>query len=164
MIFTVCSKKYIQTSCNAKRRRERRRTVKKQHQVQLAKKQLYTCSTLFCTFLCRCFARLQRETSRNFLVTRCMEEMSYLFLFTFFSLRRSFSPCMHWWPLAFLTFSPPLQIYHVVLPTKKVSFVVYPWYSPYIHSELRPVSNVVLLPCYAGSTAARHQHDLVSDV
>ena len=23
------------------------------------------CSTLFCTFLCRCFARLQRETSRN---------------------------------------------------------------------------------------------------
>ena len=24
----------------------------------------------FCTFLCRCFARLQRETSRNFLVTR----------------------------------------------------------------------------------------------
>ena len=26
----------------------------------------------FCTFLCRCFARLQRETSRNFFV----EEMS----------------------------------------------------------------------------------------
>ena len=29
----------------------------------------------FCTFLCLCFARLQRETSRNFLVvTRFMEE------------------------------------------------------------------------------------------
>ena len=40
----------------------------------------------FCTFLCRCFARLQRETSRNFLVTRFMEELSYVFLFTFFSL------------------------------------------------------------------------------
>ena len=39
----------------------------------------------FCTFLCRCFARLQRETSRNFLVTRFMEEMSYVFPFTFFS-------------------------------------------------------------------------------
>ena len=26
-----------------------------------------TCSTLFCTFLCCCFARLQRETSRNIL-------------------------------------------------------------------------------------------------
>ena len=33
---------------------------------KLAKRQLCTCSTLFCTFLCRCFARLQLETSRNF--------------------------------------------------------------------------------------------------
>ena len=31
----------------------------------------------FCAFLCRCFIRLQRTTSRNFLVTRFMEEMSY---------------------------------------------------------------------------------------
>ena len=37
-----------------------------------------------CTFLCRCFARLQRETSRNFLVTRFVEQMSYVFLFPFF--------------------------------------------------------------------------------
>ena len=29
----------------------------------------------FCTFLCRCFARLQRETSINFLVTRFMAEI-----------------------------------------------------------------------------------------
>ena len=27
------------------------------------KKKLCPCSTLFCTFLCCCFARLQRETS-----------------------------------------------------------------------------------------------------
>ena len=40
----------------------------------------------FFAFICRCFARLQRETSRNFLVTRFMEEMLYVFLFTFFSL------------------------------------------------------------------------------
>ena len=53
---------------------------------KIAKKQLCTYSTLFCTFLSRCFARLQREASRNFLVTRFMEEMSYVFLFTFFSL------------------------------------------------------------------------------
>ena len=33
-------------------------------------------------FLCRCFARLQR----NFLVTCFIEEMSYVFLFTFFLL------------------------------------------------------------------------------
>ena len=38
----------------------------------------------FCTFLCRCFAQPQRETSRNFRVTRFMEEMLYLLLFTFF--------------------------------------------------------------------------------
>ena len=37
-----------------------------------------------CTFLCRCFARLQRETSRNLLVTRFMEEMLRVFPFTFF--------------------------------------------------------------------------------
>ena len=42
--------------------------------------------THFWTFLCRCFARLQRETSRNVLVTCLMEEVSYVFLFTFFSL------------------------------------------------------------------------------
>ena len=37
----------------------------------------------FCSFLCLCFARLlTRETSRNFLVTRFMDEMSYVFPFT----------------------------------------------------------------------------------
>ena len=35
------------------------------------------------TFLCPCFVR-PRENSRNFLITRFMEEMSYLLLFTFF--------------------------------------------------------------------------------
>ena len=44
----------------------------------------------FCKFLCRCFARLQRETSTNFF----MEEMSYVFSFTFFCYCRSFSPCI----------------------------------------------------------------------
>ena len=41
----------------------------------ISKKQLCTYSTLFCTFFCHCFARLQRETPRNFLVTRFMGEM-----------------------------------------------------------------------------------------
>ena len=45
----------------------------------------HKCSTLFFwTFLCRCFARRQRETSRNFLVTRFMEQMLYVILFAFF--------------------------------------------------------------------------------
>ena len=97
--------------------------VGKENEKQQQQQQLCTCSTLFCTFLCRCFARLQRETSRNFLVTRFMEEMSYVFSFTFFSLPLIFT--LHWWPLAFLILSPPLQNFHVVLPTKNVSFVFY---------------------------------------
>ena len=73
----------------------------------------------FCTFLCHCFARLQRETSRNFLVTRFMEEVSYVFSFPFFSLPLIFT--LHWWPLAFLILSLLLQNFHVVLPTKNMS-------------------------------------------
>ena len=75
----------------------------------------------FCTFLCRCFTRLPRETSRNFLVTRFivfMEEMSYVFSFTFFSLPVFFT--LLWWPLAFPILSLPLQNFHLVFPTKKM--------------------------------------------
>ena len=63
--------------------------------------------------------RMQRETSRNFLVTRFMKEMSYVFSFPFFLLPLIFT--LHWcrWPLAFLILSPLLQNFHVVLPTKK---------------------------------------------
>ena len=75
---------------------------------------LHVKHTFFYTFFCRCFAPLKRETSRNFLVTRFMEEMSYVFLFTFF-LCRSFSPR---WPLAFLIFSPPLQNFMLFLQQK----------------------------------------------
>ena len=45
----------------------------------------------FCTFLYRCFARLLRETARNFLVTRFMEGMSDVFFFTLFSLSLIFT-------------------------------------------------------------------------
>ena len=48
--------------------------------------QLCTCNTLSHAFLCRCFARPHRDFSRNFLVTRFMEEMLYVFQFTFLSL------------------------------------------------------------------------------
>ena len=55
---------------------------------------------------------------------RFMEEMSYMFLFTFFLLPLIFT--LHWWPLAFLILSPPLQNFHVVLPTKKnTSFIIF---------------------------------------
>ena len=44
------------------------------------------CSTIFLyiSVFAGFFARLQRETSRNFQVTRLMKEMSYVFLFTIF--------------------------------------------------------------------------------
>ena len=38
----------------------------------------------------------------------------------FFSLPLIFT--LHWWPLAFLILSPPLQNFHAVLPTKKCMF------------------------------------------
>ena len=86
----------------------------------ISKKATLQHTFLICTFLCHCFARLQRETSRNFLVTHFMKEMSYVILHTFFFTATHF----HLWPLAFLIFSMPLQIFHVVLtPTKNVSFV-----------------------------------------
>ena len=70
------------------------------------------------TFLVHFFAVvLHGETSRNFWVLRFMEEMSYVFSFTCFSLQLIFT--LHWWPLPFLILSPPLQNGHVVLPTKK---------------------------------------------
>ena len=74
-------------------------------------------ANFFCTFLCRCFARLKCETSRNFLVLCFLKERSYVFLFTFFSLLLIFN--LHWWLLAFLLSLPQLQNFHVVIPTKK---------------------------------------------
>ena len=50
-------------------RRRRQERWKTTVTVGLISKQRCTCSTLFRTFLCRCFARLQRETFRNFLLT-----------------------------------------------------------------------------------------------
>ena len=45
---------------------------------------LCTWSTFFGTILCRFYAWLRRETSRNFLITRFMEEMSHVFRFALF--------------------------------------------------------------------------------
>ena len=90
--------------------------------------------TFFYTCLCRCFARLQRETSRKLLsytfyggdllrvlvhgLKNLYLQNVFFFLF-FFSLPPIFT--LHRWPLAFLILSPPLENFHVVLPTKKMS-------------------------------------------
>ena len=95
-------------SCYAKRRRQRER-----EKTTIGLFSNCSCSTLglYISLICRCFARPQRETSKKFLITRFMEEMSYLLLFTFFT--RSFSP---WWALGFFVYSPPVKNFHV-LPT-----------------------------------------------
>ena len=66
------------------------RTVEKQQLVyKLAKKAtLDVQHTFFCKFLCRYFAQLQRETSRNFLITRNVVRV----LVQFFSAVAHFHP------------------------------------------------------------------------
>ena len=97
----------------------------------ISKKATLQHTFLICTFLCHCFAQLQRETSRNFLVTYFMKEISYVILHTFFFTATHF----HLWPLAFLIFSMPLQIFHVVLQQRmsplffislQLSFTLFP--------------------------------------
>ena len=63
---------------------QRQRTLKNNNRSNWQKSNFAPTAHFFCKFLFRCFARLQRETSRNFLVARFMEEMSYVFSFTFF--------------------------------------------------------------------------------
>ena len=97
--------------------------VKNNNRSNKQKKQLCTCSTLFLYISLPLFARLHsRQTSRNFLVTRLMEEMSYVFSFTFFSLPFIFT--LHWWPPAFPILSSPLKNFHVVFQQINV-FVVF---------------------------------------
>ena len=103
-------------SFNAKRRTVKKKNNKRANQ---QKNNFARAAHFFCTFLCRCFARLQRKPSRNLF----LKKTSYAFSFTFFSLPLIFS--LHWWLLAFLILSPPLQNFHVVLPTKNDSFLFY---------------------------------------
>ena len=63
----------------------------------------------FCSFLCRCFARLQRETSKNVF----MEEMSYVFFTAaHFLLALVAANISH-------SVTAATELFHVVLPTKK---------------------------------------------
>ena len=62
------------------------------------------------TFLVHFFAVVLHEYNvklpeTSLIVTLSLDEMSYVFSFTFFSLPLIFT--LHWWPLAFLMLSPP---------------------------------------------------------
>ena len=77
--------------------------------------------SFFCTFLYRYLARLQRETSRNFLATPFMKEMSYVFLFTFFPLSLIFTQVA----ASISYFLTATTKFHVVPLTKNVPFVFF---------------------------------------
>ena len=91
---------------------------KKQQWVKLAKKQLLHVQH---TFFVHFFAVVLHEYNVKLPETLhvFLEKMSYMSSFTFFSLSVIFT--LHWWPLAFPILSPPLQDFHVVLSTKKIS-------------------------------------------
>ena len=102
--------------CNAKRRRQRE-----------GKKTLCTSSTLFLISL----PLFRTTTAWNFLwvtpfnkdnVACAHKIFCFLSSFLLFFHCRSFSP--RWSPV-FLIFSPPLYNFHVVVPVKFVSFVLY---------------------------------------
>ena len=122
------------------------RTVKEKTTICLISKKttLHVQHTFFCTFLCRCFARLQRETFRNFLATRFMEEMSYVFLLTFFPLSLIFTLVA----ASISYFLTAATKFHVVPPTKNVSFVFYYLALALFPLELRwPVALLSLFLC-----------------
>ena len=71
---------------------------------------LYISLPLFCTTTTWNFQKLLSYTFHGGNVVRVLVHF-------FFSLPLIFT--LHWWPLAFPILSPPLQNFHVALPTKK---------------------------------------------
>ena len=110
-------------SCNAKRRRQCQRTVKTTIGLISKKATLHVRHTFFVHF----FAVVLHDYNVK------LPETSYLHVFgrkcytysssRFFSLPSIFT--LHWWPLAFLILSPPLQNFHLFFQRKNVSFVFY---------------------------------------
>ena len=120
-------------SCNAKRRRQRKqpKTISRSSQQN---NNFVHAAHFFCTFLRRCFARLQRQTPRNFLVTRFIRSCSlFLWLpliFTLVAARLSFfSPLIKfsWFSsneiglLCFLSLALALSLLSMSMQTLRLS-------------------------------------------
>ena len=106
------------TSCNAKLWRQQQRP--KNNNIGLIFRNFTHAAHFFYKFLCHQFAQLQKETSRSFLYLHVLWRKCRKYSRSPFFTAAHFSP---WRPLAFLIFSPPLQNFHIVLPTRFVSFV-----------------------------------------
>ena len=84
------------------------------------RKQLCTCSSLILYISLPLFCMRQGETSRNFFNSCTFYGGNAVRVLVHFLLLPLIF-ILHWWPLAFLILSPPLQNFHVVPPTKKMS-------------------------------------------
>ena len=104
LLFSMrCTKKWIYTNLRTVGLISKKATLHMQHTFLCISLPLSCTTTKW---------NLQKLLSYTF-----WEEMLYVFSFTFFPLPPIFT--LHWWPLPFLTLSPPLQNFDVVLPTKK---------------------------------------------
>ena len=89
-----------------------RKTVKNNYRSNLRKSNFTRAAHLYFSFLYRCFCT---TSTWNF-----QKLLSYTFYegnVHFFLLPLIFT--LHWWPLAFLILSPPLQNFHLVLLTNR---------------------------------------------
>ena len=114
--------------------------------IGLISKSNFSCEAHFlCTFLCRFFCT---RTTWNF-----QKPLSYTFYggnvvrvpVHFFSLPLVFT--LHWWPLAFLILSPPLQNFHVVLPTKMSPLFFISLYRPFSRLSFAGLPPTFLFLC-----------------
>ena len=87
---------------------------------QLAKKHLCTCSTLFFVHF---FAVVLHDYNEKLPGTRFMEELSYVFLFTFFPLSLIFTQVA----ASISYFLTSATKFHVVPPIKDVAFFRFPF-------------------------------------
>ena len=80
------------------------------------RKQRCTCSSLIVHISLPLFCMRQRETSRNFFNSCTFYGGNAVRVLVHFLLLPLIF-ILHWWPLAFLILSPPLQNFDLVLPT-----------------------------------------------
>ena len=76
-------------------------------------KQICTCSTLFCAFLCPYFARLQRMEELSHVLTKNFVSCVHVWLYYFFIAAHFHFSGLSLLQLTFVIFSPPLRNFHV---------------------------------------------------
>ena len=86
-------------------------------------KQLCTCSTLFLYISLPLFCTTARWNFQILLISYTFYGRNVKRVLVHFFFNAAHFHLAYWWPLEFFDLSPLLQDFHVVLPTKSVSFV-----------------------------------------